>query len=227
MKINLLLLISISAYLSIAILSSCSPIKYIKPLDKNQQAATLFLGGPLIKYGSATIPVPFLSANYGYGIDSTLTGFATLNVTSALFGNFQAELGATKQVLKQNNYLPAVSITPVANIIYRNKDAYKFYPQLSVNAFWEYGKRKNIVYIGLDNWFELAQKRAHDVKQPNHWIFMPSIGHSIVGKKWNFNIEAKIIAPNLSNEKLVVDYQTPLKNKGALGIYFGCTHKFK
>ena len=65
------------------------------------------------------------------------------------------------------------------------------------------------------------------MKQPNHWIFMPSIGHSIVGKKWNFNIEAKIIAPNLSNEKLVVDYQTPLKNKGALGIYFGCTHKFK
>lgn len=216
----------IIAYLYIETFSSCSPVKYIKPLDKNQHAATVSLGGPLIKYGTATVPVPFLTANYGYGIDSSLTGFASFNVTSALFGNFQLELGATKQVLKQNKYFPGLSITPVANIIFRNTDAYKLYPQLSVNAFWEYGKRKNFVYISLDNWFELAKKRAHDVKQPNHWIFMPSLGHSFTEKKWNFNMEVKIIAPNLSNEKLVVDYQTPLKNKGALGIYLGYTRKF-
>jgi len=226
MKINSFFITCICSYLYIVALNSCSPIKYIKPLDKNQHAATVSLGGPLIKFGTSTIPVPFLAANYGYGIDSSLTGFASFNVTSALFGNFQLELGATKQVLKQNNYYPALSITPIANIIFRNTDAYKLYPQLSVNAFWEYGKRKNFFYIGLDNWFELAKKRAHDVKQQNHWIFMPSMGHSFTGKKWNFNIEAKIIAPNLSNEKLVVDYQTPLKNKGALGIYLGYTRKF-
>jgi hypothetical protein len=226
MKKSLFFLISTSVYLLISILFSCSPTRFVKPLEKNQQAATLSLGGPLIKYGTSTIPVPFLTANYGYGIDSTLTGFASLNITSALFGNFQTELGVTKQVLKQKNYFPAISITPVANIIYRNQDAYKFYPQLAINAFWEYGKRKNFVYIGLDNWFELSQKRAFDLTQPNHWVLMPSIGHSFAGKKWNFNIEAKVIAPNLSNQKLVVDYVTPLKTNGAFGIYLGYTRKF-
>lgn len=208
------------------IIYSCSPIKYIKPLEKGDHAATISMGGPLIKYGAATMPIPFLTANYGYGIDSSLTGFTSLNITSALFGNFQMELGASKQLLKQNNYFPALSFSPVANIIYRNKDAFKFYPQLAINTFWEYGKHKNLVYIGFDNWFELALKRAHGVQQPNHWIFMPSIGHTFTGNKWNFNVEAKLIAPNLSNEKLVVDYQTPLKNNGAMGIFVGYTREF-
>ena len=211
---------------SICMLASCAPTRFVKPLAKKQHAANVSLGGPLIKYGTATVPIPFLTANYGYGIDSTFTGFASVNITSALYGNFQLELGATKQVLQQKQYFPGLSITPVANIIYKNKDARKLYPQLAINAFWEYGKRKNIVYVGVDNWFELASKRQYEIKQKNHWMFMPMIGHSFTGKKWNFNIEAKVIAPNLSNEKLVVDYVTPLNTKGAFGVYLGVTRKF-
>ena len=226
MKKYLLFLIRATAYLLLFTFYSCSPARFVKPLEKGQHAATVSLGGPLIEFGTAVIPVPFLTATYGYGIDSTFTGFGSFNATSALFGNFQIELGATKQLLQQKKYFPALSISPVANIIYRNKDSYRLYPQLAINAFWEYGKRKNFFYVGLDNWFELAKKRTQDVKQPNHWIAMPSIGHSFTGKKWNFNIETKIIAPNLSNEKLVVDYVTPLKTHGAFGVYFGYTRKF-
>lgn len=205
---------------------ACSPVKYVKPLEKKQQAVAVSLGGPLISFAGAVIPMPFITANYGYGIDSSLTGFASVNVTSALYGNAQVELGVTKQLLQQKGYIPAFSITPVANIIYRNKDAHKFYPQLALNAFWEYGKHKNLLYVSLDNWFELSQKRAFGVNQPNHWIWMPTIGHSFTKTKWNFNVEAKIIAPNLSNEKLVVHYQTPLGTHGAMGVYFGCARKF-
>jgi hypothetical protein len=208
------------------ILFSCAPVRFVKPLAKKQQAATLSLGGPLIQYGAATIPIPFITANYGYGIDSSLTAFASVNITSALYGNFQAELGVTKQVWKQKKYIPAISLTPVINVIYKNKDARKIYPQLAVNLFWEYGKHKNYVYAGMDNWFELSQKRKYDIKQPNQWMFMPLIGHSITRNKWNLNIEAKVIAPNLSNEKLVVNYVTPFKTKGAFGVYIGCTRKF-
>ena len=205
---------------------SCAPSHFIKPLEKKQHAANVSLGGPLIKFGTATIPIPFITATYGYGIDSTFTGFASLNVTSALYGNLQMELGATKQLLKQKGYFPALSFNPVINFIYHDSKSYKFYPQLDINAFWEYGKHKNFIYVGVDNWFELSQKKAYDLKQQNHWFVSPMIGHSFSGKKWNFNIEAKVIAPNLSNEKLVVDYQTPFRDNGAFGIYLGYTRKF-
>src|SRR5437868_4497008 len=111
-------------------LISCTPMRFVKPLEKKQQAANLSFGGALIKYQSATIPIPFLTANYGYGIDSSLTGFASLNITSALFGNFQLDVGATKQFLRQQIYCPALSISPAVDFIYRNKTAAKFYPQV-------------------------------------------------------------------------------------------------
>ena len=210
----------------VCLLSSCTPMRYVKPLAKKQHAVNLSLGGELIKYKSATIPIPFLSANYGYGIDSSLTGFATLNVTSALFGNFQLDLGATKQVLTQDHFIPGLSISPAFDFIYRNKNAAKFYPQLALNAFWEYGKNKNLVYAGIDNWFELAAKKAFGIKQQNHWFVMPALGHYFCGKKGNFSTELRVIAPNLSNEKLVVDYQTPFGRHGAFGVYIGYTRKF-
>jgi hypothetical protein len=194
----------------ICLLFSCAPARFVKPLNKKQHAANISLGGPLIKYGTATIPIPFLTANYGYGFDSTTTCFASINITSALYGNFQVELGATKQLLQQKKYFPALSVSPMINVVYKNKDAKKLYPQLTINAFWEYGKRKNFFYLGADNWFELSAIRQYEIKQKNHWIFMPMVGHSFARKKWNFNIEAKIIAPNISNEKLVVDYVTPV-----------------
>ena len=218
-QINLFLILSIG-------LLSCSPARFVKPLAKKQQAVDLSLGGPLFKMDKTTIPMPFISATYGYGIDSTLTGFGSINITSALYGNFQVELGVTKQLLKQHGAFPALSVIPVANIIYRNKDAAKFYPQLDLYAFWEYGPKRNLLYVGASNWFELAKTRSLEQEQPYHWIFTPVLGHSFTGKKWNVNIEAKVIAPTISNEKLVVEYQTPFNKNGALGVYIGYTRKF-
>lgn len=213
-------------FLFLLFIVSCAPERYVKPLAPKQQAVGVSLGGPLFKFGENTIPMPFLTANYGYGIDSSLTAFGAVNITSTLFGNVQLDLGATRQILKQQAYIPAVSITPVFNIIARPKAPFKLYPQLDVNAFWEYGKHKNYFYLGFGNWFELSSKRTLNEKQKNHWLFFPLVGHCFTGKKWDILLETKILAPNLSNEKLVVEYQTPLKNNGAFGIYIGCTRKF-
>lgn len=215
-----------AAFLLLLLCTACAPVRYVKPLQKKQSAAAVSLGGPLITYGKATIPVPFVTAAYGYGIDSALTAFASFNITSALYGNFQAELGATRQFAAQRRYLPALSGTLLINGICRNAGAAKLYPELDANAFWEYGKRKNYFYIGLGNWFELSQKRTLGETQPNHWIPVPLLGHSFTGKKWNLCLEAKFIAPNLSDKNIVVDYQTPFGDRGALGVYIGYTRKF-
>lgn len=136
--------------------------RFVKPLNKKQHAASVSLGGALIVYGQTTIPIPFLTANYGYGIDSTLTGFAGVNITSALFGNAQVELGATKQIVKQKSHTQGVSLTPAINVIYRNQNTKKIYPQVAVNAFWEYGKRKSYFYVGVDNWFSSPKTQIRD-----------------------------------------------------------------
>lgn len=212
--------------LGITLLCACSSVRFVKPLNKKQHAVNVSLGGELIKYSTTTIPIPFLTLNYGYGIDSALTGFAAVNVTSALFGNIQADVGITKQVIRQRRYIPSVSISPVCTFIYRNRHAARLFPQVGVYTVWEYGRKKNYFYTGLDNWFEFATKKAYNKNQVNHWIIMPLAGHSFTRKHWSINTEVRVIAPNISNEKLVVEYQTPLKNKGAFGVYVSVTRKF-
>ncbi len=209
-----------------SIATSCAPSRFVKPLGNDEQAVNLSLGGPVISYSDVPIPMPFLTATYGYGIDSTLTGFGALNLTSLFYGNVQAELGITKQLWAQKGNRPGVSISPVANIIYRNKDAKKFFPQIDINAFWEYNQKRNFFYVGLSNWFELSGKRAFDQEQEKHWLVSPMLGQTFVRRKWNYTAEIKIIAPDVENNTSPVEYKTPLGKKGALGIYFGITRKF-
>lgn len=206
--------------------SSCAPQRFVKPLEKDQQAVNASIGGVLFDYNGTTIPMPFLTLAYGYGLNESTTGFGAVNVTSALYGNVQLELGITKELLRQNDYQPAISFTPVANIIYRNKDARKFYPQLALNMYWEYGRHKDLVYLSLDNWFELSAKKANDEEQQHHVIPMPALGHVFQRKNHGFSTEIKLIAPNLSNKGLVIDYKTPLGSHGAFAVFLGYTLKF-
>ena len=213
------------ASLIILTIASCAPTRFVKPLAKKQQAVNLSLGGALIDYSDLTIPMPFITATYGYGIDSTLTGFGSLNITSLVYGNAQVELGLTKQLLQQKGARPGISVNPVANIIYR-KGASKLYPEIDINAFWDYNHNRNFFYVGVSNWFELSGKRAFDQKQEHRWLFTPMIGQTFVRRKWNYNIELKVIAPNIANNTSTVDYKTPFGSHGAFGVYLGCTRKF-
>jgi hypothetical protein len=212
--------------LALFTLFSCAPVRFVKPLEKKQSAVGVSLGGPLIDFSNITIPMPLVSASYGYGIDSTLTGFGGINLTSAIYGNAQVDLGVTKQLLKQDGYRPALSITPVANFIYRNKDAKKLYPQLDISAFWEYNRKKDLVYAGLSNWFELSSQKSYGQDQPHHWLLTPLVGQTFVRKKGDFTIEAKVLASNIYYKSNVVDYKSPFGKNGAFGIYFGYTRKF-
>jgi hypothetical protein len=214
-------------YLSLLlVLGSCAPSRFVKPLAKKQQALNVSLGGPLIAFGDLTIPTPFLTAAYGYGVDSTLTAFGAVNLTSAYYGNLQLELGATKKLLAQRGLIPAVSVSPVLNIIYRNKDAINVLPQVDLNAYLELNKGRNLTYIGVSNWFELSSKRSTGEAQPTHWFISPQIGHALVRRKWELCLEAKVLAPHVSYESSAVDYKSPFGKHGAFGIYMGYTRKF-
>jgi hypothetical protein len=209
-----------------SLLFACAPSRFVKPLDKGQQAVNLSLGGPLIEFGGLVIPTPFITATYGKGFDSTLTGFASVNLTSAFYGNAQVEVGAVKQLLRQKGAAPGISITPVINYIYRNKDAQKLYPQLDLNAYWDFNRNRNFLYVGLSNWFELSSLRTLDQKQERRWLLSPVLGQTFVRSRHNITIEAKIIAPHIQYESSIVDYKSPLGKNGAFGLYFSYTKKF-
>lgn len=214
--------------------TACAPSNFVKPLDHKQHAITGSFGGPVAHIpGVATIPMPFTAVGYGYGLKPYTTVYGTWSTTSALFGVFQVNAGATQRLWQNANQKMGVTVSPSLNFmvdVFEKNN--RLYPQLDANYYYTYrsvekkGKLKtNYCYIGMSNWFELQKTKAHDQQQTNHVIFSPQFGHTFERKKWNYTIEIKLLAPYASNQDIVVDYLSPFGEKGGMGAYFGLTYK--
>ena len=68
--------------LLVVLLSSCASSRFVEPLDKNQLAVGVELGGPALGFGGAVIPTPLSSISAGYGIDTNVTVYGCLLYTS-------------------------------------------------------------------------------------------------------------------------------------------------
>jgi hypothetical protein len=210
---------------------SCAPSRHIETLEKNEKSVGISLGGPLINFSGAVMPIPFTSIGGGYGLKEGFTVFGYVHTTSLLFYNLQTDIGCTKRLLnphEDKKYIPGISVSTVANTLFDFKSkTLNFYPQIDVNSYWKWGKKNNrTTYVGIDNWFELKSKKAHNEPQQTHWVFNPHIGQIFHSKNWSYSLEMKYLAPNHSNKNLVVEY-TPITGKnGATGIYVGISRRF-
>lgn len=208
------------------LLNACAPTRLVKPLEKGQKDVSFSLGGPLIGYAGTTIPIPLSSVCGAYGIKENLTAFASFHTTALAYGTFQTDMGIVKQISKQNKYIPAISITPVVNLMFDKwENNFSFYPEFDWNLYWNYNQKKNFFYVGNSNWFEARLKRAHEETQEKHLFPSIYLGHTFVRNKMTYTIESKFINPNVSNENMPVDYKS-LGKKGAIGIYFTISKRF-
>lgn len=211
----------------IALASSCAPTRFARPLAKGEQAVSASFGGPLIEYGNGTIPIPLTSIAYGTGVDSNLTIFGGLHTTALLYRNFQMDIGATYQFMAQDEYIPAISASPVVNFIFDIDDPVsRFWPQADLNLSWATRKDKDLLYVGAANWFELRKERSHSQEQLQRWIFNPHIGYTYKAKEVDLTAEIKIMAPGARSREAFIPYKSILGNNGATGIYLSAIRRF-
>ena len=206
--------------------SSCTPTRFVKPLEKKQNAIAANLGGPLIHFGKAVTPIPFTSVMYGRGITKSTTAFGSLHLTSLVFGNFQTDLGVCQQLYKNDSLKFGITINPAINMVYDkwNKN-FRAWPQLDFNLYKDILKQRAFIYVGLTNWFELSYTKAHNEKQTNHVLINPHIGMTYNTKKWGYTIEGKFLQMNKNNKPNVVDY-IGIQQHGAVGIYLNFSRRF-
>ncbi|MCB9234376.1 MAG: hypothetical protein H6581_22170 [Bacteroidia bacterium] len=219
--------LALSLLAGVIYLSSCAPARFVRPLEKGQSAVSGTFGGPLIGFGGLTIPIPFTTVGYGYGLKENLTLQGHLHTTSLLFGVVQMDAGATYGALKPSGWKPGLSVTPAFNFAASTWDGKaKIWPILDLNAYWEYGKEKNhYAYLGLSNWFELAGTKAHGEKVSQHWLPNIQAGNVFSRSKWDYILEIKYLAPGVQSQNLVVEYKS-FGQTGAVGINIGFVRKF-
>lgn len=207
----------------VATIQGCAPSRFVRPLNKGATAISANIGGPLIQYGSGVIPLPLSSIAVGHGYSNNVTGFAGLHTTALLFGVIQTDIGVVKKITNQNKWLPAISVSPVANMMFDKwEKKFSFFPQVDAHAYWEYGKKKSMAYAGISNWIDLHSKRADGRPQTTHWLPTMQAGNTFCSNNWAYTVELRWVAPNQSNKNLIVEYKAP-GNSGAMGVYFGVT----
>ena len=184
-------------------LASCAPARFVEPLKKGQQVITGNFGGPVAKIpGIGAIPIPFTAVGYGYGLSNKTTVF--------------------------------VDFYTGAN---------RFWPQVDANYYVKYGKHSkpvqldamckieskhyNFFYAGISNWFDPYKTESQGRPNAQFWIPSFQLGHQWIRPKWSYQAELKMLAPNQSNQNIVVNYPSMLNNRGALGLYFGITYHLK
>ena len=211
---------------AVAFISSCAPTRSVLPLCYKENLVSASVGGPIIHYGKAVMPVPYTTVTYSRGLSDTTTVFASFHPTAAMYGIFQMELGFNRYIINNDSAKFAVTIAPSIN--YLRKDSLnKLYPQIDVNFIKRNPLNDNYYYAGLCNWFEPNTKKINGEKQKTLWFPSPQVGYVWNTKKhFMFQAEFKYLVPFRRNDTGPVDYVKPIIPYGGMGVYFGVSYKF-
>ena len=168
------------------ILFSCASTRVVRPLQKGEKQVSANLGGPLFGFAGITIPMPLSSLSYAQGFSDKVTMFGGLHTTALIYGVIQTDIGACINVYHPDSSQFGLSVNPVVNMAYDKWEGnFKLWPEVDINAYWEFNPKKSFAYLGVSNWFELASKRAHEESQENRWLINPYLGYTYVRRKWN------------------------------------------
>jgi hypothetical protein len=213
-------------FIVVILFQNCAPSRFVRPLEKKQQAVSFSFGGPLIKFRNAPIPIPFTTLAYGYGLSERATGYIGLHTTSLLFGNLQSDIGTTIGLSKPGERY-GFSASPALQTAYniRNQTGFRVWPSLDLNAYWQPREKPSYVYAGVNAWFETETKKAHEQPQSRHAIPNLHLGYTVVKTKWQHQFEFSYLGLGIVNTPGVVDY-IGVSGKGTLGIYYSLIRKF-
>lgn len=205
-------------------ISNCAPTRFVTPLKKGEWAGGINIGGPLINFAGATIPVPFSSLYAGYGHTDRTTLYSGIHTTSLAFQTFQLDLGANYLLRKMQGNIPGISLNTTVNTMLDFREYnFRAYPSLTANLFYDlkYGR----FYAGMDNWFDLFPNAVPDNSIHHAWVPAFHVGQAFKYQKWELNFEYKNLAPYTDNSDIVVQYAKG-NGKGAHGLYLTLQRRF-
>jgi hypothetical protein len=101
---------------------------------------------------------------------------------------------------------------------------YRLWPQIEFNGIFDYGTKGHFAYAGIGSRLETEYLGQRPM---GHAAFIPfiNLGNTWNRKKWQFQLEIKLLAPGMVKDYIVAEIPRIPGNIGAPGVYFGFTRK--
>jgi hypothetical protein len=211
-------------YVAIATLlgfGACASSHFVRPLGKGGAVASASVGGPLVQLGGAVFPTPIVELGGGYGVRDDVDIFVRANITAAAFGDLHLEPGvAYHPIIRDRGPVPTVTVAGSLHFLTDFRTSARALPQLSAATAWALGKKRHLLYAGLD----LALSFEGRGLVP---IFGPFVGGELrVGRRVGLSLEVKYLAPNYNTGILAPAWIAPggfgyLSILLGVNVYFG------
>ena len=203
------------------LLSGCAASRAVAPMGAGRGAVTASLGGPLLEFGGAPVPVPLLSAGYRYGLSDRTSVHGALHGTGlVLLGVFGADLGVDVELLPPSGSRPRLMFDQTFALF--TGDAAlgepaggpRVFADLALLASWDVGREAHHPYVGL---------RLFDQPFPERHVYP----YPVAGAVWNagrlgWQLELGWPGITARNVPSFVDWIGPF-HQGALSVQVGAT----
>lgn len=201
---------------------SCSSVRHITPLNKNESAVNLSLGGPVTEVGKIYMPLPLSGCGYSYGITQNFSIESGINFTSMLYGILHIDAGVKWYPFIAKNAFPGLFVTPRLFFTTDFKHN-RLFPDLDAGMYWKF--KNHLPYTGIESWFEFHKKRSDGNIQKNNCLLIPYLGYGYKHKRWQYQFEMRLYTPNLKNTGRVTKH-IGFCNHGILGFFIGISRVF-
>ena len=203
------------------LLAGCSTLHAARPLDAGEHAVGVTVGGAMLDFGGAPVPLPNAVVEGIVGLpalaDRPLDARAGLNVTGLPFGLVQGHLGAAWQLTEGGGWRPglalsnrlfmAINLPGTPNRPEPQVQAWAA-DQLEVLASWPAGD--HLVYGGVAQVFDIGAPGL---------LVCPAVGGEIhTGRGWSLRPELRWYGINRAPEATAFRWAT---GTGALGVSVG------
>ena len=198
----------------------CGSTQPVRVLEEGKTKAAISFGGPIIQFGSAPIPVPYLTIGAMHGYSDDLTLAANAHLLSAALGDIGFDAGAALRLLKQDGAVP--ELTGKAQIYLFDNIAHgpntpRFFPMISLNGSYLIGE-SSLFYAGIDNLFQLSKPA---------YMLSPFIGTEFyISRRISGQIETKWMAANINSSHGILEGYASLGGSGNIGIFLGLVYSF-
>ncbi len=201
--------------LAVSVLAvGCSVTHPVRVLDEGATRVTASVGGPLIPYHGATIPVPYLTAGVAHGITPSRTAFGDVHVLMGTFGVLGANGGMAWKIRDEEGVRPEVTVLGQAYLFtdLRTMSVVRFFPDAAAAASYRLGESW-LTYCSVDIMGDPWQKRL---------LVTPALGGQWEG--WTgirLQLELKWMAANIDTRHGIFEGKTSLSGHGAVGLFLG------
>lgn len=217
-----------SVALAALALAGCGGLNNARPLEQGQHAVGLTLGGPMLEFGGAPVPIPNAMLQGRHGLRPLAERPTDLtygvNLTAAAFGVAHVQLGAAHLLLPQQGWRPALSVSDRLHFATNLLDTRKELEgrgawglnELELTASWAPGGQ--LVYVGLNDALEFTAPRL---------LLSPFVGAAFdPGDPGGLGVqlEGRWYGANYLPDGQVVRWVGPAR--GALGATLGFSYAF-